>query len=315
MTHPIIHHVSVINRDSKVSFEFYHKLLGLDFLLKTVNQDDMEMYHLFFGDTTGRPGTEFSVFEMKSGAPKKYGTNSLERTIFAVPSEQSLVYWEQRLREADVFNCEIEDYHHSKILRFEDSDGVLLGLMPVQKNVDESYYPYKESDIPEEHAIFGIHAVHCRVRYPQASTRSFEDLFDLQVVDEFEDQNHAITVLSKEGALFNQQLHLVEDRLRNLEEMGSGGIQHIALNAVDETNLLQVEKKILHTNFHYSGIKNREFFKSLYYREPNSLLIEVATEQTHFTKAPAHITNFEDLPLYLPPFLESRRSFIESKLM
>lgn len=65
MTHPIIHHVSVINRDSKVSFEFYHKLLGLDFLLKTVNQDDMEMYHLFFGDTTGRPGTEFSVFEMK----------------------------------------------------------------------------------------------------------------------------------------------------------------------------------------------------------------------------------------------------------
>lgn len=82
MTSPIIHHVSVMNRDVQRSFEFYHKLLGMELLLKTVNQDDMEMYHLFYGDTTGRPGTEFSVFEMKSGPTKAYGTNSLERMIF-----------------------------------------------------------------------------------------------------------------------------------------------------------------------------------------------------------------------------------------
>ncbi|GEK33824.1 VOC family protein [Kurthia sibirica] len=315
MTSPLIHHVSVINRDSKASFEFYHTLLGLDFLLKTVNQDDLEMYHLFFGDTTGRPGTEFSVFEMKSGTQKKYGTNSLERTIFAVPSEESLLFWEKRLRQADVFNCEIEEYHNTKILRFEDADGVLLGLQPVAKEITEKYYPLISDEIPEDHAIFGIQAVHCRVRYSKASTQSFKEIFDLEVIDIFEDQHHTVTVLSKADALFGQQLHLVEDRLRNLEEMGSGAIQHIALNATNENQLLAIEKKILRKNFHYSGIKNREFFKSLYYREPNSLLIEVATEQTNFTKQSLTSTNFDELPLFLPPFLESRRSFIESKLI
>lgn len=314
MTSPIIHHVSVINRDSQQAFDFYHKLLGLDFLLKTVNQDDMEMYHLFFGDTTGRPGTEFSVFEMKQGTPKKYGTNALERTIFAVPSEESVYFWQQRLEAAGVFNCEVEDYNGAKILRFEDADGVLLGVTAVQQKDNEAYYPYDASDIPQQHAIFGIHAVHCRVRYAKASARSFEELFGLTITKQFTDQQYAVTVLSKEDVLFDQEIHLVEDRTRNLEAMGVGAIQHIAINAPSYNNLLEVEEGILTKNFRYSGIKNREFFKSLYYREPNSMLIEVATEETHFQKSDITTHSLDAIPLYLPPFLEQRRSFIESKL-
>lgn len=314
LTSPIIHHVSVINRDSKQSFEFYHKLLGLDFLLKTVNQDDMEMYHLFFGDTTGRPGTEFSVFEMKNGAQKTYGTNALERTVFAVPSEASLTFWEARLNLHGVFNCEIENYNGSKILRFEDHDGVLLGLTPVTMHEDEPYSPYETADIPVEHAIFGIHSVHCRVRYAKATAASFEQLFGLKQLTTFEDNGYHVTVLGTEHALFNQQLHLYEDRTRNLEQMGVGAIQHIALNAKDHNTLLEIEEAILEKNFRYSGIKNREFFQSLYYREPNNLLIEVATEQTNFKKAVMTTDHLDDIELYLPPFLEQRRSFIESKL-
>lgn len=312
MTSPIIHHVSVINRDSRQSFEFYHKLLGLDFLLKTVNQDDMEMYHLFFGDTTGRPGTEFSVFEMKQGMTKTYGTNALERTIFAVPSTTSLQFWEQRLQEAGVFNCEIEDYGDTQILRFEDADGVLLGLQPV--DWPQPRFPYNAAGIPTEHAIFGIHAVHCRVRYAKATARSFGELFGLEVATDFTDNGYAVTVIGKQGALFDQQLHLIEDRERGLEVNGVGAIHHIALNATDYAELEAVEKGILSKNFRYSGIKNREFFQSLYYREPNNLLIEVATEQTNFQKSDSTAASFDELPLYLPPFLEQRRGFIESKL-
>lgn len=308
----IIHHVSVINRDVQRSFEFYDKLLGMELLLKTVNQDDMEMYHLFFGDTTGRPGTEFSVFEMKSGPTKVYGTNSLERTIFAVPSEQSLIFWEKRLREHDVFNCEIEDYDGSKILRFEDPDGVLLGITPVKKQ--DLYFPRETADIPLEHAILGIDAVHCRVRYAKASVRAFEKMFDVTELKRFDDNGYRVTVLGRDDALFGQTLHLYEDRTRNLEQMGVGGIQHIALNARDYSELLAVEEFIINKNFRYSGIKNREFFQSLYYREPNNLLIEVATEQTDFQKTAMDTSDFAAIPLYLPPFLENRRSFIESKL-
>ena len=314
MTNPIIHHVSVINRDSKQAFDFYHKLLGLDFLLKTVNQDDMEMYHLFFGDTTGRPGTEFSVFELKSHSPKTYGTNALERTIFAVPSEASLLFWEQRLNDHGVFNCEIENYHGNKILRFEDQDGVLLGLIPVVKQQDENYFAHTTAEIPLEHAIFGIHSVHCRVRYAKASSVSFQQIFGLKETATFEDNGYQVTVLSTDDALFGQELHLYEDRNRNLEKMGIGGIQHIALNAKNSNELLEIEDKILEKNFHYSGIKNREFFQSLYYREPNNLLIEVATEQTNFQKAVMTTEHLDDIELYLPAFLEEQRSFIESKL-
>ncbi|WP_274307893.1 VOC family protein [Solibacillus daqui] len=314
MTSPIIHHVSVINRDSKQSFEFYHKLLGMDFLLKTVNQDDMEMYHLFFGDTTGRPGTEFSVFEMKNGPQKTYGTNALERTIFAVPSEESLIFWEARLNTHGVFNCEIEEYNGSKILRFEDHDGVLLGLTPVTMREDEQYYPYITADIPVEHAIFGIHSVHCRVRFAKATAVSFEEIFGLKQITTFEENGYHVTVLGTDNVLFEQQLHLYEDRTRNLEQMGIGAIQHIALNAKDNHTLLEIEESILEKNFHYSGIKNREFFQSLYYREPNNLLIEVATEQTNFKKAVMKTDQLDDIELYLPPFLEQRRSFIESTI-
>lgn len=313
MTSPLIHHVSVINRDSRQSFEFYHKLLGLDFLLKTVNQEDMEMYHLFFGDTTGRPGTEFSVFELKQGQAKAYGTNALERTVFAVPSEASLTFWEQRLRESGVFNCEIEDYHDTKVLRFEDQDGVQLGLQPVDWGASDRY-PYTAGDIPEEHAIFGIKAVHARVRYTKATARSFGEIFGLELTGEFMDNGHKVSVLTSPGALFGQELHLVEDRERNLEVNGAGAIHHIALNARDDDALLAVEKSIVSKNFRYSGIKNREFFRSLYYREPNNLLIEVATEQTDFQKPEGGTGDFDAIPLYLPPFLEPRRGFIESKL-
>lgn len=313
MPSPIIHHVSVINRDSKRSYEFYHNILGLEFILKTVNQDDMEMYHLFFGDTTGRPGTEFSVFEMKNGVDKKYGTNALERNVFAVPSIESLYFWEKRLQQFGIFNCEIEDYNDTKILRFEDYDGVQLGFIPVKPS-KEQYFPRATEEIPLEHAILGIDSIHCRVRYAAASARSFENFFGLKTTKKFSDNDYEVTVLTKDDVLFNQELHLFEDRTRNLEIMGSGGIQHIALNVKTESTLLTVEEKIMNKNIHYSGIMNREFFKSLYYRDPNSLLIEVATEEIDFKKPDITGLTFEEIPLYLPDFLEERRSFIESKL-
>lgn len=313
MPSPIIHHVSVINRDSKRSYEFYHNILGLEFILKTVNQDDMEMYHLFFGDTTGRPGTEFSVFEMKNGVDKKYGTNALERNVFAVPSIESLYFWEKRLQQFGIFNCEIEDYNDTKILRFEDYDGVQLGFIPVKPS-KEPYFPRATEEIPLEHAILGIDSIHCRVRYAAASARSFENFFGLKTTKKFSDNDYEVTVLTKDDVLFNQELHLFEDRTRNLEIMGSGGIQHIALNVKTESTLLTVEEKIMNKNIHYSGIMNREFFKSLYYRDPNSLLIEVATEEIDFKKPDITGLTFEEIPLYLPDFLEERRSFIESKL-
>lgn len=315
MTSPFIHHVSVMNRDHEQSFHFYHKLLGLDFLLKTVNQDDLEMYHLFFGDTTGRPGTEFSVFEVKNGNDKTFGTNSLERTVFAVPSEESITFWHERLEGAGVFTCDIEQYDGRSILRFEDQDGVQLAVMAVPQRDGEAYYGRETDDIPLQHAIYGIHAFHSRVRYSAASVRSLQQLFNVEVARTFVDQQNTVTVVRLKGdTLFDQELHFIEDRHRALEVSGVGAVQHIALNATSYNHLLELEDGLLAKNMYNSGIKDREFFQSIYYREPNSLLIEIATEYTNFTKEPIDMSDFDAIPLMLPEFLEKRRGWIESKL-
>lgn len=314
MTSPIIHHVSVINRDRYVTFDFYHKLLGLEFLLKTVNQDEVEMVHLFFGDKSGRPGTEFSVFEMQNVPPKKFGTNSLERTVFAVPSEESLEFWLARFEAQDVFNCEIEHYQGRNYLHFEDQDGIQLALTPLRKGDTSEHAPHISADIPPEHAILGIDSFQCRVRYADASARAFMSMHGLQKLETYEHNDHQVTVLGGEDALFGQQLHLIEDRIRDIEEQGAGSVQHIALNAKNRDYLYEVEKKILDINFRYSGIKQRDFFESLYYREPNNLLIEVATEQTNFVKPTMETADYDAIPLFLPDFLEDRRSYIENRI-
>lgn len=314
MASPIIHHVSVINRDRYVTFDFYHKLLGMEFLLKTVNQDEVEMIHLFFGDKTGRPGTEFSVFEMQNTPSKKFGTNSLERTVFAVPSEASLQFWLSRFEAHEVFNCEIEHYQGRKYLHFEDRDGIQLALTPLRTGAASEHAPHKSADIPLEHAILGIDSFQCRVRYAEASARAFMDLHELKLIETYEHHQQQVTVLGGENALFGQQLHLIEDRTRDIEEQGVGSVQHIALNAKDRSFLTGVEERILEINFKYSGIKQRDFFESLYYREPNNLLIEVATEQTNFVKPETAADDYDAIPLFLPDFLENRRSYIESRI-
>lgn len=314
MRNPIIHHVSAINRDAEKSYRFYTQVLGLDLLMKTVNQDDLEMYHLFFADTKGRPGTDFTTFEMRSGIDRVFGTNAVERTVFAVPSREALVFWENRLYEQGVFNCEIEDYGSNQILRFEDFDGIQLGLTPIKELPPETF-SRETADVPKEHAIIGIDSVHLRVRYAQATANVLSELFGLGIIRTETEGMFPIMVLSKEGALFQQEIHLIEDKKNPLEDMGIGGTHHIAVAVKDRAELEKIAAKVEEKNFLNSGIKNREFFHSLYFRDPNNILIEVATEESTLVKDPYDLSaDFAELPLYLPSFLEIKRGSIESRL-
>lgn len=314
MSHPIIHHVSAINRDAKKSYQFYTHLLGMELLLNTVNQDDVEMYHLFFADTKGRPGTDFTTFEMKSGIDRVFGTNAIERTIFAVPSIEALHFWEERLNEAGAFNCELEDYGDSKILRFEDFDGIQLGMTPIKKMPAENF-SRETADISQDHAIIGIASVHLRVRYAEATANVLQDIFNLEVVGKSQEGMFPSIILSQAGALFEQDIRLIEDKKNPIEEMGIGGTHHIAISVKNLAELEAINIKVNEKNYLNSGIKDREFFQSLYFRDPNNILIEVATEESSLNKERDDMTeNLSDIPLYLPSFLEPRRSSIESRL-
>lgn len=315
MTPSSIHHVSSLVRDINRSFNFYHKLLGLNLLMKTVNQENNEMYHLFFTDAEGRPGTDFTIFEDQTGRENIFGTNAIERTVFLVPSEASLVFWQERLEAAGVFNCEVETYNQSKILRFDDPDGLKLGLVPLKTTNNNVFHPSIREDIPAEHSLLGIDSVHLRVRYASATGKILKDFFQFNQLRTIDSEAYPVTVYGSEMAPFSHEIHLIEDQHNHRETNGVGGVHHLALSVENYSELLEMQEKIDERNFYNSGIKNREFFNSTYFREANQILIEVATHEGAALDLPIAVDSLAEAPLHLPSFLEDRRNFIAANLV
>lgn len=307
-----IHHVSSLVADIHVSFQFYHNLLGLKLLMKTVNQDDHTMYHLFFADEQGRPGTEFTVFQINTFKKNTFGTNAIDRAVFSVTSEEALHYWLQRFDDNQIEHCGIENYGHSKIIRFEDPDGMPLGLSLAAQS-EGTFYPNRESDVPLEYAIIGIHSVHLRVRYPKATEKILVEWFDFERSELLEDTSFPVTILKNPNSEFQHEIHVIEDHIAPLEDQGIGGIHHLALYADDYSDLLAINEKIIDKNLPNSGLHPREFFDAIYFREPNGILFEVASKIKKVPE-PCSADDIDDVPLYLPDFLQSKRDRIEQDL-
>lgn len=313
---PLIHHVSVINSDIQKSFHFYKNILGMNLVIKTVNQDDPSMYHLFFGDSKGSAGSEFTVFEM-DGIPKRnFGNNSIDRTVFKVPTTDSLHYWQKRLEEYDICHYGIEEYNNKQILRFEDYDGTPLGFTTQNDIEKESdYTPHENTEIPNEHLILAIDSVHLRVPFPKASQIILTKLLKWANTSKTVSFNNEETlVFSNDSTNLYQEIHLIHDKTTALETMGTGGIHHVAFSADSYSTLMADEEWLINYNILTSGIKDREVFKSLYFREANRILFEIATEEINYNISKKDYSNIEDYPLYLPSFLEDKREHLTLNL-
>lgn len=306
-----IHHVSVLSSNAENSFYFYHHILGMKLIMKTVNQDDTTMYHLFFGDEVGQAGTEFTVFEMKNFRKQVFGTDAIERTMFLVKNEEALYFWEKRLEQFNVCHYGIETYNDKKILRFEDEDGQRLGFVYRDYPL-LNMQPYVADDIPEEYAILGLGDVYLRVRYVEATQQLLESFFGFSVYNKSFEQNSNITMMTFLENPFHHEVHLIEDRKNPKQILGVGGIHHLAFGVKSKVDLENLVKKLENRNITHSGIINRDFMNSIYFREPNHTLFEVATPlvepRTYF---PQQNLPFKEIELYLPTFLEKKREEIE----
>ena len=309
-----IHHISVLSSDIRKAFYFYHNILGLKLIMKTVNQDDPNMFHLFLGDDTGREGTEFTVFEMKETPSNRFGTNAIERTMFLISSEEALFFWEKRLTEFNVLHYGVEEYNGQKILRFEDEDGQKLGFV-YRKEEIVKMDPFITEGIPEEYAILGIGDIHLRVRYTEPTQKILEDYYGFKKYNKFKFYDRKVTLFRFEENLFKHEIHIIEDKDSAVERNGVGGIHHIAFGVKDIEDLKELQEKIEEKNYFNSGIKNREFMISSYFREANHLLFETATPLIKDKKIiPEQKNNFDEIPLFLPKFLENRRERIEKNI-
>lgn len=307
-----IHHISSLVGNIHQAYHFYHHILGLKLTLKTVNQDDSSMYHLFFGDAEGRFGTEFTIFDKPIHPSHRSGSNRLERTVFLVKDFTALEFWQKRLTEFEVVNEGIQAFGNGHILNFQDEDGQLLGLT-YHESIGEML-PVETKDIPEAAAIVGIAGIQMRVREEKALIELLEDRFGFLEENRFEYQGQELISLVFDNE-FQHRVQVIVDKESKISVIGVGGIHHVAFGVLDESDLEEMVDHLNLQNRPHSGIINRDFMHSLYFRAPNYLMFEVAT-MTGERKAtmPTQKDQLDEVELFLPSFFEEDRQEIEKTL-
>ncbi|MGE7771962.1 ring-cleaving dioxygenase [Viridibacillus arvi] len=303
------HHISMITKNAQLNNQFYQKVLGLRRVKKTVNQDDPSMYHLFYGDLTGSAGTELSFFEMPIAGRTVRGTNAITQIGLLVPSFESLEYWQRRFELLDVKHGEITSYAGRDALHFEDFEGLRMILINNNgEEVPEKWSEWQDSIVEPKHRILGMGTVEITVRYLERLAKTLKDMFGY--VEVTRSETEAI-FQSKAGQSFGEII--IKQQEGPSEKPGRGSIHHLAIRAKDESELRYWDEVIKERGFHSTGIVDRFYFQSLYFRESNGILIEIATDGPGFTAD----STVEELggKLDLPPFLEEKRSEIEAKLV
>ncbi|QWI72045.1 ring-cleaving dioxygenase [Bacillus mycoides] len=308
-TIPGHHHISMVAKNAKTNNNFYRDVLGLRRVKKTVNQDNPFMYHLFYGDLTGSAGTELSFFEMPNVGRTIRGTNAITQIGLLVPSIESLTFWKRRFESLQVAHGEITTYAGRDALHFEDPDGLRLVLLNNKdEEVPEYWTAWDESSVEQNHRILGMGTVEMTVRSLNKLSKTLTGLFSYKEVSRSDDEG---IYQSIDGQSFGEIL--VKQQDGESERPGKGSIHHLAIRVKNDEELSYWNEAVKDKGFQSTGIIDRFYFKSLYFRESNGILFEIATDGPGFTVD----STVEELgkELDLPPFLEERRKEIEEKLI
>jgi glyoxalase family protein len=300
-----IHHVTAIAGPAARNADFYTRVLGLRLIKKTVNFDDSSTYHLYYGDEVGHPGTILTFFPWEHAAPGRLGIGETQETVFRVP-EGSLGFWLQRFIERGVKHSTIEKRFGESVLPFQDPDGTRLALAAVPGVLHE---PAWTQEIASENAIRGFHSVSLLLEKSAPTGAILTDV--LGFVESARDGN--VTRYHAAKAPFGGFVDLREAGGFLASRPGAGSVHHIAFRAADDAEQAAMVKKLADNHgIHATEQKDRNYFRSVYFREPGHVLFEIATDQPGFSV---------DEPvgrlgqtLKLPEFLEKHRREIEAVL-
>lgn len=308
------HHVSTLSADIGASQDFYVRVLGLRPLVRTVNQDSPTMYHLFFGDGAGSPGSDITVFDMPQAAREKRGNNSFGLTTFRVAGREALEYWAERLEEHSYTHSGIHERDGRLVLDFDDVQGTQLSL--VDDGGAGDAHPWDGSPVPAAYQSRGLGYVMLTVPF-LAPTDTFlaEGLGlvhdrEYDISDAFDTERIAVHVYRAGAGGAHAEVHVAVNRDLARARYGAGGVHHVALR-VPEPGAMGTWAERLHgLGYHNSGVVDRHYFRSVYVREPNGVLFELASDGPGFdVDGPLNGDR-----LSLPPFLEPHRAEIEAQL-
>jgi glyoxalase family protein len=307
-----IHHLTAISAKPRENLAFYTGLLGMRLVKKTVNQDDVSAYHLFYADGKANPGTDLTFFDFPA-APEARGTNSISRTGLRVAGERTLGYWRDRLRQADVMTRDVTEVDGRLTLPFEDGEGQRLVLFDDGGQGPSS--PWERSPVPAEHQIRGLGPIVLTVQDLSRTASVLTDVMNMRRARDYAAHGADIHVFAMGEATDENnpaaELHVLEDK-GSPARQGAGGVHHVAFRTPDEAQYHAWTQRLTDLRVPHSGEIDRFYFRSLYFREPGGILFEIATDGPGFTTDEPMATLGEKLAL--PPFLEPRRAAIEAGL-
>ena len=306
-----IHHLTAITADAPANLRFYARTLGLRLVKKTVNQDDTSAYHLFYADGEATPGTDLTFFDWPV-ARERRGTHSVARTGLRVSGEESLGWWREHLQQSGVASSEIAEIAGHRAIDFEDPEGQRFRLIDDGGKGDT--HPWSSSPVPAEHQIRGLGPITLSVPNLAPTELVLTKVMNMRQVRDFPsaDGNGHVHVFAMGEGGPAAELHVAVQPNLPPAQQGAGAVHHVAFRTPDIEQMHEWTERLASVRLPSSGEVERYYFRSLYFREPNGILFEIATDGPGFTADEPLETLGERLAL--PPFLESRRASIEANL-
>jgi glyoxalase family protein len=305
--HPILglHHVTATVSDAQDDLDFVLETLGLRLVKKTVNFDNHNVYHFYYGDEVGTPGTIWTTFPYKGwNVPAgEKGAGQILATTFSVPVA-SLEFWRARLERLGVEVIDGRARFKDEVLAFRDPSGLVMEMVGSDDDPRESW----QSTISEESAVRGLHSVTLVVRTPQHTLELMTTMLGFSVIDEMDGRIRVAVNGTGPGHIMDIQ----HDPDATPAKNGIGTVHHVAMAIATDEQQLTLREDLVRHGVQVTEVRDRQYFKSIYFREPGGVLFEVATITPGFLVDEDLRTLGRDLKL--PPWEEPHRQEIENRL-
>ncbi|MGQ0562550.1 MAG: ring-cleaving dioxygenase [Gemmatimonadota bacterium] len=308
-----IHHLTAISADIRGNHRFYTHVLGLRLVKRSVNQDDVSAYHLFYADAKGSPGTDITFFDWPMPRERR-GTHSIVRTHLRVNGTDTLKWWAAHLAASGVATGGISEVDGRATLCFEDPEGQRLALVD-DGGAGDPPQTWERSPVPAEHHIRGLGPIMVSVPGVNDTDLVLTRVMNMRAVRDYghpDNPQNRVHVYEMGGGGPHAELHVVAQPDLPMARQGAGGVHHVAFRTPTEDEYHAWTARLNDFGIPNSGEIDRYWFRSLYFREPNGILFEIATDGPGFAVDEDAATLGEKV--VLPPFLEPQREHIVANL-
>ena len=310
-----LHHLTAVTTEATENVVFYTGVLGLRLVKKTVNQDDVSAYHLFYGDELGRPGTEITFFDWPQFriAPNHAGAGEVSTTELRVRGREALDWWAGHLEEHGIRHEGVEESDGRSSIAFTDPEGQRLRLADEgEAPAVAGGIPWEESPVPREFGIRGLGAVDLTVLDLTPTAWVLEEVLGFRLAGEYEESGDRVSLFEVGPGGPGARVRMIESPRAPRARLGRGGVHHVAFRTPDEEEQRLWRERIRESGLGVTPQIDRYYFRSIYFREPGGVLFEIATDGPGFAtdEEAEHLGE----RLSLPPFLEDRREEIEGRL-